>query len=1061
MSETYFKPVNNQVRFPEMEEQVLAFWKEHAIFQKSLEEREQAPKFTFYDGPPFATGLPHYGHLLAGTLKDIVPRYWAMRGYYVSRRFGWDCHGLPIESLVQKKLDLASVKDIRDFGIDKFNETCRENVLTYTREWRRTVERMGRWVDFDHDYKTMDRSFMESVWWVFKQCFDKGLIYQDYRIQPYSPALATPLSNFEVNQGYQDRQDPAITVTFPLIDDDAAFLVWTTTPWTLPSNLAIAVHADLEYVKVRVDSKKYWIAAARAEAVLGEDLEILDRRLGSTFEGQKYTPLFTYAPELSERQYTIACDEFVTADDGTGAVHIAPSFGEDDFIFGKRLGLGLFDPLDADGKFTNQVPEFSGTDAKGADKAIISALKKVGRVFKHDTIVHSYPHCWRTDVPLLYRALKTWFLKIDGLLVNDEGIEKPLKEWMLESNDNINWVPDHIKKGRFGKWLEGARDWNLGRNRFWGTPIPVWIADDGDMICVGSAQELSSLTGQPVEDLHMHIVDTLEVRTSDKKTYDPNGRKYHRTSEVLDCWFESGSMPYAQLHYPFENNTDFESRYPADFIAEGIDQTRGWFYTLTVLGAALFQKRPFKNVIVNGTILAEDGQKMSKRLQNYTPPDDIMHKLGADAMRLFLINSPAVKAEDLRFSDREVMEMARSVLLPFWNAYSFFVTYANVDGFTPAKDAVSPQESENELDRWIVSLLNNIIELVNIEMEQYNLYRVVPILVDFIDNLTNWYIRRSRRRFWKSENDGDKMYAYSTLHHVLIEFSKAMAPFLPFMTEEIYRNLTGGAQCSSNTSVHLQDYPQADRSVIDEDLDLKMSLVRQSVAMGRALRSRYTIKTRQPLSEFTIVIADEHKRSLLEGMTNLICEELNVKTVSFLSDESSVVTISAKPNFKKLGRVFGKQMKEAAGIIQNISRQDIASLEAGNTLSVLGHEIEYDDIELRRTQKEGVEVETAGEITVALNTELTQGLIDEGIAREFVNRIQNIRKESDFNVTDRIEIKAVLPDDFEKAVTVFKDYICSETLAVSLTFVPDISGDNCKDIAINNVDVKVEVLLAG
>lgn len=1059
MSAPYFEPVNSQVRFPDVEKDVLSFWKASRIFEESLKQRSGCPEFTFYDGPPFATGLPHYGHLVGGTLKDIVPRYWSMRGRLVSRRFGWDCHGLPIESLVQKKLGLASVKDIRDFGVGRFNEACRDNVLTYTREWHRTVERMGRWVDFDNDYKTMDRPFMETVWWVFRNCFDKGLIYQDYRIQPYSPALATPLSNFEVNQGYRDRQDPAVTLSMPLENSDAAVLVWTTTPWTLPSNLAVAIRADLDYVRAsrEGETEQYWLGESRLKAVLGDNAVVYERVKGSALEGLKYRPLFTYAPLMSPKQYTLVCAPFVSAEEGTGAVHIAPSFGEDDFVLGKSIGLGLFDPLDADGRFTDAVAPWAGVGAKDADKSILAELKKAGRVFKHETIVHSYPHCWRTDVPLLYRALKTWFLKIDGPVEGPNGRVLPLKEWMIESNSQINWVPGHIKQGRFGKWLEGARDWNLGRNRFWGTPIPVWVneSDETDMICVGSVEQLEKLTDSKIDDLHMHVVDTLEVRTVDRVTYNPAGPRYVRTAEVLDCWFESGSMPYAQIHYPFENAQGFGHRFPADFIAEGIDQTRGWFYTLTILGAALFQKPPFRNVIVNGTILAEDGQKMSKRLQNYTPPEAMMEKLGADSMRLFLINSPAVAAEDLRFSDAGVMEMARSVLLPFWNAYSFFVTYANVDGFSPAQRR-EPGTSQNELDRWIVSLFNDSVAKINLEMEQYNLFRVVPLLVDFIDNLTNWYIRRSRRRFWRSENDSDKLDAYSSLYYVLVEFSKVMAPFLPFLTEAVYRNLARGTVEGSRCSVHLCDYPAARADLIDEKLDRKMALVRQAVSMGRALRSRFIIKTRQPLSQFTVVVTDNQSRLLLQEMEQLIADELNVKKVLFSANEDSVVTLSAKANFRRLGKTFGPSMKDAAAIIGAFDRAQISRLQAGEMVMVLGHELGMDAIEIRRARRDGIEVETGGDLTVALNTEITEDLLQEGMAREFINRIQNLRKEREFSVTDRIRIHCLATQPLMQALSSYSEYVCSETLAVALEF----GGDETHAmtvISVNDLEARVDV----
>jgi isoleucyl-tRNA synthetase len=705
------------------------------------------------------------------------------------------------------------------------------------------------------------------------------------------------------------------------------------------------------------------------------------------------------------------------------------------------------------------------------------------------TIEHRYPFCYRCDTPLIYKAIDTWFMKIE-----------PLKATMLKSNQNIHWVPGHLRDGRFGKWLEGARDWNISRNRYWGTPLPVWLCECGHKECVGSLEELHTLLGKADPeagarehadtalrvaesvranaaeklaameadpqwaeklrectidraDIHRHVVDALAIACP------VCGKTMKRTPEVLDCWFESGSMPYAQSHYPFENRETFESVFPADFIAEGLDQTRGWFYTLTVLGAALFGREAFKNVVVNGIILAEDGKKLSKRLRNYTPPEEVMEKLGADALRLFLINSPAVKAEDLRFSDEGVQDMARSVLLPFWNAYAFLVTYANVDGYTPSGDL--PRASSNELDRWIVSLLNDTVATVNAEMEQYNLYRVVPALVDFIENLTNWYIRRSRRRFWKSENDADKGEAYDTLYYVLVEFSKVMAPFLPFLSEAIYRNLAAGEKADPKVSVHLQPYPQAREELIDRDLEAKMSLVRQAVAMGRALRSRYSIKTRQPLAEFTLVIRNEHKRALLADMEQLIAEELNVKQVVFGEREEEVVTLSAKPNYRRLGKVFGATMKEAASAIEAFGAEQIEALEQGGSVEVLGRELGPEDIEIRRAPREGVEVETVEGVTAALNTEITPELRAEGLAREFVNRVQNIRKARSFEVTDRIAIRCSCPEELRSAVESNREYVCAETLAVALRFEKKLSGKGLEDIAIEDLKARVSVTAAG
>ena len=1081
-----FRNLDKSQSFPEMEARIQKLWEADQSFKKSVEQRSVDKTFTFNDGPPFATGLPHYGHLLAGTIKDIVPRYWTMKGYRVERRFGWDCHGLPIENLIQDKLNLKTVRDIHSFGVDKFNEACRESVLTYTAEWRKTVGRMGRWVDFENEYKTMDLSFMESVWWVFKQCFDKGLIYQGYRIQPYSPALATSLSNFEVNQGYRDRQDPSVTLTFPLEAGDGHgddrntenFLVWTTTPWTLPSNMALAVNGELEYSLVLFEEKKYWILASRIPHYFADKKhEVLETRLGKDFAGRRYKPLFEYMPYMTAKQYTILLADFVSAEDGTGAVHIAPSFGEEDFQLGQKEGLGLFDPLDAEGRFTHLVPEWLGIGAKDADKSILQHLKSQGRVFKHETFVHSYPHCWRTDVPLLYRAQKNWFLGLDKEIEADEDadgskgkIKKTLKQWMIDCNKEINWVPDHIKTGRFGNWLDGARDWNLSRNRFWGTCIPIWIAEDGDTLCVGSVAELEALSGEKVSDLHKHIVDKLVIRTLDKKTRDltGQGKEFRRTPEVLDCWFESGSMPYAQPHYPFENKEWFANNFPADFIAEGLDQTRGWFYTLTVLGAALFQKPAFKNVIVNGIILAEDGQKMSKRLKNYPDPNDLIERTSADAIRLFMIDSAAVKAEELKFSELGVKNITRAVLLPLWNSLSLFITYANSDHakgqmtWRPAslEENTSTNTSTHELDRWILSDLQELLLKVQTEMDAYRLYNVVPAVVNFIDDLTNWYIRRSRRRFWKSENDQDKNFAYATLYRVLVDFSKVLAPFLPFLAEEIYQILVreydeganglvdhGSSEkkkpnyASHPISVHLCDFPVFDPALHDKALNSKMARVREAVNLGRSLRSQHNIKNRQPLKKLIVVArGEEQKREFME-MEDLIREELNVKTVEVSLDESSLVTYKAKANFKNLGKRLGKNMKTVAEKLALLSHLEIKSLLADGVLHWEEGDIGADDITVLRDVKEGLVVEASAELTVALDTSIDQALLLEMLAREAVSKIQNLRKDAGFEVSDQVFVQVVTESkNIREALETNLSYITAEVLAVSLEILAQENG---------------------
>ena len=1087
MSKGSFSPVNNQVRFPEVEDEILRFWKENGIFEKSLKETESNDAFVFYDGPPFATGLPHYGHLLAGTLKDIIPRYWTMRGHYVDRRFGWDCHGLPVENEMEKEFKVSGKRDIEKLGIFIFNEACRSIVLRYTSQWEKVVNRMGRWVDFVHQYRTMDPPYMESIWWVFKKIWEKELIYRGFRVQPYCPRCATPLSNFEVNEGYKDTTGPSITVTFPLVNEpQTKILVWTTTPWTLPSNVVLAVGPDITYVKIKAGEDTFILAEDRLSAYFKDPsaYTVLETFAGSSLEGVAYVPIFEYFKDKDSRFFHVTTADFVSTEDGTGIVHIAPAFGEDDFQVGQRLKLPIVCPVDDEGKFTDEITEWKGKLVYQADDEIIRNLKERGRLIQRSTITHRYPFCYRCDTALIYKAITTWFMKIE-----------PLKPNMLQNNQSIHWVPSHLQNGRFGKGIESAPDWNISRNRYWGTPIPVWICECGHTECVGGLSELRRLAGGGDEeagkrahaeaaerigkmlreesgsrlaqtgldvswaerltevtispdDIHRHVIDELEIKCP------KCGKVMKRTPEVLDCWFESGSMPYAQMHYPFENRERFEANFPADFIAEGLDQTRGWFYTLTVLGSALFSKPAFKNVIVNGIILSEDGKKLSKRLRNYAPPQEVLDKLGADALRLFLINSPAVKAEDLRFSEKGVMEMSRAVLLPFWNAYSFFVTYANVDGWVP--EDMSAPEGGTELDRWIISLLNDTVESVNREMEQYNLYKVVPLLVDYIDNLTNWYIRRSRRRFWKSENDQDKDIAYKTLYYVLVEFSKVMAPFLPFLTEAIYRNLVAGKIPGAPESVHMSKFPAARSGATDEELDLKMSLVRQAVSMGRALRSRFVIKTRQPLREFTVIVRDVRKKDLLETMESLIREELNVKKVRFDTREEVVVSISAKPNYKRLGKVYGPKMKEAAREIESFTPEKIVELEKGNKITVLQHDLCFEDIEIRRKKLEGIEVETLGELTVALDTKIDDELRQEGMAREFVNRVQNLRKSSGLNVTDRIVIRCECPGELKEALEKFREYVSTETLALDLLYSLPEDGSS-EQVEVEGMTVKISV----
>ena len=1013
-----FKPVSNKVAFPKMEEAVLEFWKNDDTFAKSLKKNEGKERYKFYDGPPFATGLPHYGHLLAGTIKDIVPRYQTMRGKYVERRFGWDTHGLPIEALAQDALGVSGSPEIKALGVEKFNEQCRSMVLKYVDEWRKTVTRMGRWVDFDHDYKTMDFGFMESVWWVFKQLWEQGRVYKSHRIMPYSWKLSTPLSNFEAGSNYKDVQDPTVTVRTKALSAASAalkdllakestvyLLVWTTTPWTLPENLMMCVGASIDYVAVRdlTDDARpvYIMAKARLSSIFKkpEQCETVAEFKGSEMKGMEYEPIFPYfADKRAEGAFRVLNDDYVTTDDGVGIVHIAPAYGEDDFRVCREAGMTAFvDPLDDACAFTDAIPEFKGRFCKDCDKDIIKMLKAGGKLVHQATITHSYPFCDRTDTPLIYRAIDAWYVRVEDL-----------HERLAKNNAVVHWTPDYVGEKRFGNWLGEARDWNISRNRFWGSCIPVWVneADPADMICVGSAKELEDLSGEKVTDLHKHFIDKILIKK--------DGKTYRRTPEVLDCWFESGSMPYAQQHYM--GCAPVDDFFPADFIAEGLDQTRGWFYTLMVLGTCLFDKSPYKNVIVNGLVLAEDGKKMSKRLKNYPDPTKMLDTYGADAIRLYMIYSPVVRAENLKFSENGVKQLMRDLLIPWWNAYSFFVTYANVDGFADA-EVVYP-ESDNVLDKWIVSSMETLIADVTAAMDAYDLQRSVRPFVKFVEDLTNWYIRRSRRRFWKSTNDGDKLCAYRTLRYVLVQLAKVAAPFTPFIAEEIYRNLKGA---SDPESVHLCDFPSANVTARDLALESRMAAVQTVVELGRRLRADNDLKVRQPLAKIRIAGAD------VMGLEDLIVDELNVKSVERIADETELCDVSYKANFKTLGRKCGPKMKAVATAIAAMK-----SFEGSATVE--GVEISGEDVVVTRAPKAGLVVASEGAAVVGLETSLTPELVAEGLAREFVSHVQSMRKEADFEVTQRIEVTVDADADVKAALEAHADYVKNEILALKLGF---------------------------
>jgi isoleucyl-tRNA synthetase len=1044
-----FQPVKPEVNFPNLEEKQLAFWDQAKIFEKSMNDSAHTKHFSFYDGPPFATGLPHYGHLLAGTLKDIVPRYWTMKGFSVKRRFGWDCHGVPVEFEINKTLNLHSRKEILNFGVDKYNAACRSIVDRYTSDWKKSVKRIGRWVDMDNAYFTMDVEFMQSVWWVFQSLFNKGLIYQGLKVVPYSVGVSTPLSNFEANQDYREVQDPAVTVTFPLlpsakanprapnskllgIPEDTAVLAWTTTPWTLPSNLGLAVHTEIEYVAVKENAtgKHYILAEARLFSLSKQpdvDFTILKTFKGAELLNLEVEPIFPYfASKRAEGAFRIIPSDHVTTESGTGIVHMAPAYGEEDFEACKKAGIPVVNPVDDDGMFTAEVPDFQGRRVKEADKDIILKVKQEGRLYKQETIVHSYPFCYRSGTPLIYRAVSSWFVSVEKI-----------KDEVVKSNKTTNWVPETLRDGRFGNWLEGARDWAISRNRFWGTPLPIWKNIEGEVICVGSKDELEKLSGVQVRDLHKEFIDQITIPS-------PTGKSpLKRIDEVLDCWFESGSMPYAQWGYPFHHEKEFKENFPADFIAEGLDQTRGWFYTLMVIGTALFDQAPFKNVIVNGLILAEDGKKMSKSLKNYPDPMMVLNEHGADALRLYMIDSPAVKAEELRFSDKGVREITRRILLRWWNAYSFFTSYASIDGFKPRGDY---ENSPNQLDQWILSKLHSLIQKTNTEMAGYRLYNVVPELLNFIESLTNTYIRFNRPHFWSSGAGGqmpeDKRFAYETLFYTLNTLSKLMAPFAPFLSDETYQNLSKALPALANgspsgkESVHLESYPEANPKLIRPELEHAVARMDILVMLGRNLREKIKVKAKIPLLSMKIIHRDQKALDALKKLQPYFQDELNIRAFDYLTKEEDFVQVKAKANFTVLGKRVGPRMKAIAAQIDKLSLGDLERLEAGEKIMIDGEAISISDVEIRRSSLGNQpNISAHQQISIEVDPTLTEEQILEGLSREVMRKIQQARKNADLKLDSRISLSLFVDGKLLEAVKAHENTLKEETLTTTLTYV--------------------------
>ena len=1013
-----FKQLTDKIDYHDLEQRVLKFWDSEDIFAKSISLREARPAFTFYEGPPTANGQPGIHHMMARTLKDLICRYKTMQGFQVRRKAGWDTHGLPVEIEVEKMLGFKHKDEIVQYGVAKFNEQCRKSVWKYKTEWEEMTRQMGYWVDLAHPYVTFENNYVESVWWALRQFFDKHLIYKGYKIQPYCPRCETPLSSHEVSLGYKEVKDPSVYIKLKVLgEENTYFLVWTTTPWTLISNVALAVHPKVDYVKVEYKGENLILAEARL-SVLGDDYTVQSRFKGSTLVGKEYERIFNYHTVKEKGWYVVGTD-FVTTEDGSGIVHMAPAYGEDDYEAGKEYALPTIHPVNKSGEFGPEVTDFAGKFVKDADADIITNLKQRGILFKKEQYVHSYPHCWRCSSPLLYYARESWYIRTTDYAGK-----------MIEENAKINWIPTEVGEGRFGNWLEENKDWALSRDRFWGTPLPIWVCVKcGKQKCVGSIEELRQGKGvrEPV-DLHKPFVDGVTFECEACKG------TMMRTPELIDVWFDSGSMPFAQWHYPFENRDVFEKAYPADYISEGIDQTRGWFYTLHAIGTSLFGKAAFRNVLVNELILDKQGQKMSKSKKNTVDPFELMKKYGADATRWFLVSSSPVWRPTL-FDEAGVAEVQRKFFSTLLNTYSFFCLYANVDGFRYTEPKI-PVNERAEIDRWILSELNSLVKNYQEWMNQYDVTRGARAVSDFtIDSLSNWYVRRNRRRFWKSEKGKDKTAAYQTLYECLTTVAKLVAPFAPFIADELFRNLNEATELERAESVHVSDFPILDEKGIDRSLEQRMEKAITIVSLVRAMRMKANLKVRQPLQRMMLPVSGEPEKKILQQMQSVILEEINVKQIEYVTEDSGVVKRKAKPNFKTLGPKFGKDVQVVAARIRQCTPGEISSLLAEGSLKLTVNGSEYvvgtADVEILHEDIQGWLVESAGSVTVALDTELTDDLIDEGFAREFVNRVQNKGKDAGFEVTDRINIVYRSSSRLEKALERMSSYVKGETLALN------------------------------
>jgi isoleucyl-tRNA synthetase len=1035
-----FKPVSSKLNANQMELEVLDYWKKEDIFHSSIKNREGKTEYVFYEGPPTANGMPGVHHVLARVFKDIFPRYRTMQGYHVIRRGGWDTHGLPVEIEVEKKLGFTNKQQIEDYGIAEFNQLCRESAFKYIQEWEKLTERIAFWVDLDTAYITYKNSYIESVWWILKNFWEKDLLYQGFKVVPYCPRCGTPLSDHEVSLGYRDATDPSVYVRMPLVDDPStSLLVWTTTPWTLPGNVAIAAHPNVDYVTVeRKESggegtEKLILAKSQIESIFGdEEVKIVSEFKGKQLKGKRYQPLYTFLPP-DKPAYRVVLADYVITNEGSGLVHQAPAFGADDMQTAIDEDLPILMTVAPNGTFIPEVKQWAGRFVKDADPFIIEDLNNRGLLFRTVPITHTYPFCWRCDTPLLYYARPTWYIRTSAK-----------KDDLVANNQKVNWYPNHIKDGRFGNWLANNIDWALGRERYWGTPLPVWECEScHHQECIGSVQELSEKTGKDLKGLDLHRPYVDEVEYACPKC----GETMHRVPELIDVWFDSGSMPVAQWHYPFENEQEFKEHYPADYICEAVDQTRGWFYSLHAISTLLFDQQCFKNVVCLGLILDGDGQKMSKTRGNVVSPWEVLDKHGADAMRWYLYTA-SPPGQERRFSADLVNEVLRSFTLTLWNTYSFFVTYANLDGWQPGK-ADKPQYSK--LDEWLLAELHGLVRDVTTAYENYDVLGATRPIEGFVDHLSNWYLRRSRRRFWKSGSDADKEAAYSTLYEALVMLSKLLAPSMPFIADEMYRNLVVNLDPQAPKSVHLADWPKFNEGRLNDELVADMNLVMKLVSLGHAARNKSQIKVRQPLQEAAFSVSNIHDSAVIHEYADLLQDELNVKSVRALSAASEAAAYELVPLPKQLGQKYKDQFPLIRKAILALDPEKAAGLLLkGENLkiSVEGEDFEIlpEEVEVRMQAKEGFEVASDGAYIAALVTTLTDDLVNEGLVREFVRRVQEARKQADFEIADRIRLIYSCSAKLKYAIECFKDYIKDETLSVEL------DGENVPNILPNLSD---------